>query len=748
MIKPHSQQIGGTRGLLAGCAVACLLGTVLLTFAQNPVVPPKATDRLTAAPLAGLIDIQADNLSYDAVRRLVIARGNVEVIRGTDSVKADYAEIDTATEQISARGHLLIEYMGNTWEGEEATYNFKTGVGDFGQFELTAPPYHVTARDSKRLSPQLMELKGVMLTTCDPDAPEYSVRASSATLDENETLRAKNVRFHLGPVPFFWFPYVKANVDTFANFEFTPGMSSDMGVFLLTAYNLQINDIFKTQTHVDIREKRGLGVGEDLSWKDPDGSDYEGVLRLYYADDQNPWKDDAQRDVREDLISQDRYWLHLNDRRNITDRDYIITTLNYLSDPWILEDFFDDEYQNNVQPENRITLTHRGNNYNAGVTLSARLNDFYDNVNRLPEVFFNMNRQQILNTPIFYQGENTLSSLDKVYADYTEAEGYEAIRMDTYHMLYWPTRQFGFLSLIPRGGYRGTYFSKTLEESRITNVVAITDDAGTVTGTTNEVEELVFDGDSVWRSLPELGLETSFKAFGDLHHGPTGIGDDEDLRHIAEPYADYTLRFEPNVLPEELWQFDSLDTLTKRNDLTLGMRNFLQTKRNGSSHNLIYADVFTTLLMEPEEGEESFNEIGFRTELRPWRWLSWDFAGAFDTVESEARTLSTQVEIKADDVLKLGLDYRFDRDIRDQIAGDLTLFPEQRWSGRIYARMDLEESELEEHSYYLIHRTRCLGIGLGVRIRPEQSADGDDNITGWIRIWPLAFPGFSSSLGG
>ena len=140
-----SPKISGARAFLVGCAAACLLGSLVCASAQQPVVPPSAIERLTAAPLAGLIDIQADNLSYDAARRLVIARGNVIVKRGTDSVVADYAEIDTATEQVTARGNLKIEYMGNTWEGEEAIYNFKTGVGDFGAFELFSPPYYVTA---------------------------------------------------------------------------------------------------------------------------------------------------------------------------------------------------------------------------------------------------------------------------------------------------------------------------------------------------------------------------------------------------------------------------------------------------------------------------------------------------------------------------------------------------------------------------------------------------------------------------
>jgi hypothetical protein len=734
------------------CAAACLAWTIAGAPAQQPVEPvelPKPPPQLTtAAPLSGLIDIQADDLSYDAARRLVIANGHVKVSRGTDSVAGDYAEVDTASEMVSARGHLLIQYQGNTWKGEKATYNFKTGEGDFGAFEAHTPPYYLTATDSHRLSPTMMELKGVMMTTCEPGDSEYSVRASSATLEDNKILRAKNVRFHFGPVPFFWFPYIRANVDAFANFEFTPGWSSDNGPFLLTAYNYPINDIFKTHTHFDVRQKRGIGLGEDLSWKDPDGSDYVGKLRLYYTDDQAPWHDEEQRQEREALIDNSRYWVHLEDRHNITDRDYLITGLNYVSDPWMLNDFFDDEYQRNVQPENRVTLSHRGDHYTAGVGLNTRLNTFYGNVDRLPEVFLNFNRQQILDTPFYYEGENTLSYLDRVFPDGSKDEGYDVFRLDSKHMFFWPTRQFGFLSVIPRAGYRGTYYSKTLERSTVTNIVAVTNGSGTVIGTTNSVEELIRDGSDAWRNLPEVGLESSFKAFGDLYQGPTGIEEDEDLRHIAEPYADYTLGFEPNVLPEDLWQFDSVDKLDKRNDLKLGLRNYLQTKRNSQVHDLVFADVFTTLLIAPEKDQQTLGDIGFKSELRPWSWFSWDFDGAYDTQESSLRNFSTQAKITSEDVFTFGVDYRYTRDSRSQVAGDFTLFPEQRWSARVYARMDIDNSILEEHSYYLVHRTRCLGIGLGVRVRPDQAADGEDNYTFWLRIWPLAFPGFSGDIGG
>jgi hypothetical protein len=44
-------------------------------------------------------------------------------------------------------------------------------------------------------------------------------------------------------------------------------------------------------------------------------------------------------------------------------------------------------------------------------------------------------------------------------------------------------------------------------------------------------------------------------------------------------------------------------------------------------------------------------------------------------------------------------------------------------------RMDLEESQVEEHSYYLITAPAAWAFGLGLRIRPEEGEDGEDNYT-------------------
>lgn len=723
---------------------------------RRPAPQPVSTNPV---PVPSVIDVQADALSYDAVRNLVIGDGNVRVTKGLDSVVADYAEVDTVNETVFGQGNIVVRYQGNVWRGKETHFNFRTGIGDFGAFSLRREPYTLIARESKRVDERRLHLSGVILTTCEPDNPEYSVRAAWATLEDESIIRAKHVRFQLGPVPFFYFPYIKANVHWFDNIELTPGYSSDHGAFLLIAYRHKINDVWTSRTHLDLRYKRGVAVGEDILWEDSDET-YEGILRGYYLNDQNPWKNERQQKEREELIDENRYWVRFHDRHNITERDYLLAELNYVSDPWVLHDFFDDTYQKNVQPENRLALSHRGDLFTASIDLVTRLNDFYSNVSRLPELSLDVNRQQIPFTPFYYESENAMGFLKKEWSEQMKEkkgeEDYDAFRIDTYHMVYLPTRTFGFLSIVPRGGYRGTYYSKTLETSVYTNVVAVSnavvgpdgETTGFVVGTSNEVQTVYSDGPSIWRNLPEFGAEASFSAFGLITDDPTGIEEDRGLRHVAEPYVDWTLRLEPNITPDELWYFDSVDELDQCNILTVGMKNYLQTKRKNSVHNLVYLDVYSPLDLDPDEeaGEETFHYIGAKAELKPVTPFYWNFKVNYDVQESLLDSFDTQAGLDFPTYFRGSVDYRFKHEKRDAIATDISLFPEQHWEARVYARVDLEEGQVEEHSYHLIHRTDCLGIGIGLRIRPAYEEGEEDDYSVWFRFWPLAFSGFFNDV--
>lgn len=703
-----------------------------------------AADTLQKDP----IDIEADSLEYLTERKLIVGTGNVQIREGEDLLRADYITVQTDTRDVYARGNVVFRRAGTLWQGQELRYNLKTKQGDFGEFQAYVDPFYVRADDSRRLSDREYKLKGLTLTTCDNDPPDFSIRAREANLTDGTKVKARGVTMYFGAVPFFWLP--RLNRDLAGNrsyFQFVPGYSSRSGAFLLTAYGYRWTRNFKTVTRIDPRSKKGVGLGQDFVWQGTNsaGGSRNGSLQAYYIDDQEPFRNDKEREREQDLVDNERYRLRLTHNQVFNDRDYFLSELNYVSDPEMIKDFFDEEYRLSVQPENRATLTHRGDRYTAGILLNTRLNDFYENVNRLPELSLDATRQQVGQSGFYYESQNRAAWLERVFPEGDDDTDYDAFRVDSGHTVSYPTRHFGFLNLTPRAGYRATYYSKTYSTTTVTNNLIETDTNGVVT-VTNEVKDVVTEDGGDLRNVTELGLEASFKAFrtwDDL----IVLGDGDGLRHVAEPYLRHTYIPEPDLLPEDLPQFDSVDELDKRHDVQIGMRNKFQTRRNRVPVDLMDANVYTFYNLDPEEDQNDFSDIFFDTELRLVEWLPVDFDGRYDTEEGNLRTFNTQAAYLMSDDSSIGLEYRYRRDDQNQVALEAILFPNARWSFKAYGRWDTEADGLQEHSYFIQRKSGCAGYGLGFR-HVVGDDEEDDDYRVWLQLWLLAFPDSSIQLGG
>lgn len=724
--------------------LAAILFALPTTYAQQGSAgePPRA------ATLGGegeaAVDVQADELEYLADEKTLVGRGHVVVQRGEDILTADYVSFKTDTEDAHARGNVIFKRKGTVWQGEEMTYNFKTERGDFGTFDAYVDPFYVHAKESKRTSPEEFVLRNVRISTCEGNSRQFYIKARRARILNETVIKARGVTFFLGGIPIFWVPaWTKTLKGDKTDIDMVPGYSSRMGAYLLSAYNYRLNAAMSASTHVDYRSKRGWAFGQDFKWGDPRLT-YHGEFKSYYLDDESPFEHRGGKEVEElkDLVDNERHRLKLQDTRGLSDRDYLITAVNYLSDPAILEDFFDDEYRGG-QPENRVSLIHRGDRYTAALELNKRLNDFYGNVDRMPEASLNVSRMPLGQSPIYYESANYASALERVYPEQSDEENYDAFRVDSRHMLFWPTRHFGFLNVIPRGGYRGTYYSKTIEQTTTTNLVTSTDTNG-VESATNIVETLTKDQGADLRSVYELGLELSFKAFKVLNNQWISRTD-QGLRHVFEPYALHTYIPEPSVLPEQLYQFDNVDRIDKRHDVKIGMRNKLQTKRRERVHDLVDLDIWSTYRIEREEEENEFSDVHFDTELRLAEWWMMDFDGTYDSYEGTVNRFNTELTFLAKNETRLGFEYRYQQDERDQLAVELALFPNSSWSLDAYGRYAFDRNEMEENAVFLEHRTRCLGIGFGYKQIYKEEAK--DDVQFWLQIWLLAFPSSSVELG-
>ncbi len=687
------------------------------------------------APPPGAAQVEADRFEYDENTGLFIGIGNVIIKHQEAVLTADYVEYNTISEDSLARGSVVFQDATRKWTGEELRYNFGTRQGDFGTFEFYQAPWYVRADHSERIDDNVYRLDRAMVTTCEGERPDFFIRARESTIINGERVEGKHATIHLFRVPVFYWPRFSRNLEG-DRWEFVPGYSGRMGAFLLSTYNYRINTHLQSRTHIDARTKRGLAAGQDILWEDPAGT-YQGIARVYYADDQKPFRDEEEELRYGELVDSDRYRLQLKHQHTFSPRDFATVELNYLSDPRVIEEFFDDEYRQSPQPENRATFLHRQDFYTASVELNRRMNDFYDSVNRLPEFRFEVPQLQLGESGFYYDSGSSLSFLERVYREGSDNEDYDAIRFDSRHMLLYPSRHFGFLNVIPRAGYRLTYYSDTRSSFSVTNTVIEVDEFGVETEV-EEVETFTVNEGADFRNLYEIGLETSFKAFGVVHEQPTIFGD--GLRHVIEPFANYTYVPEPNLLPENIYQFDGIDSLGERNFVTLGVRNKWQTRNNKYIRDLVYVEVASDLRFNTRSDEDAFSPLRVDFEFTPSDRFRIDSDARYNFYDSNLETFNTRGSLLLEDRTRFGLEYRFTDPNRSLFAFDAHLFPELEYSLYTYWRYDFEESELEESRYMITRKTPCLSYSLGVKIV-------DEDTTVFAQLWLSAFPRSDPRMG-
>ncbi len=705
------------------------------------------------------VDVKADSLEYDSEKGLMIAQGRVMLRRGDVLIRSDLAVVNMETYDVLAEGDVYFEQGSDAWSGERLRYNFRTQRGSFGEFVSFLNPFYVRAEDSYRASEDEYLFHNAIVTTCETDDPIAYIKAKKITMVPGRYARGRNAILYLWKCPVMYTPYWNQNLGSPNFFSVVPGYNSRMSAFLLTAFNYRLSRHFEASSHLDYRIKRGLGVGQDIMWsssgnvKDLSTERYMaaeddfwffgrksrthdieeedswfGDFIAYYTHDS--WPDEGKTQTYP--LDSDRYRLRLYHSQSLGDRAYFLGQFDYLSDPKVIEQFFRDEYKHAPEPDNYFVLGYRGDKYSAAFQVDKRLNDFYTSVDRIPEVSIDFTRQEIRNTSLFYEGKTAAGFLQKEWESIkTNENDYSSFRFDTDNKIYYSMKWFGFLNVTPRVGYRATFYSKTKEDvTEVVNTSSVDDDGIVIESATTNI--VTRELGSELRSLYEVGLESSFKTFKVWEAYPGGTI--HNLRHIAEPYINYTCVPEPNVLPENLYQFDDVDNIGRTHDVKLGMINKLQTKSVGSVYDLINADIWTYYGFGRDEGEHALTNFFFNIRsslLDDWMTLRLD--GEFNQYDVAFDKFNTRLAVEDKTLWKNELEYRYTKDSNSLLYDQLTLSPFANWKYYLYGRYDLKDRELEALGLSVERRIECITVRVGAEME-------DDDYQFWVQFWFTAFP--------
>jgi LPS-assembly protein len=687
-------------------------------------------------------EVRADLQSFDSSTKTWVGQGDVVIEYKDATLRADKVRYNQATGDAWAEGNVRLNRENQEWLGPSVYYNFDTHAMKAEQVRGFFEPVFLTASNVSLVASNHYTVPDVTVTTCDYEPPDFHLRASHAEIYPGDRIAAFNTSLWLGPVPVFWMPVVIWSLKgDNPPFTATVGHRTQWGEFVETTTNWRLNPNFNLAAHLNGYTKRGVSPGADLAYDF--GKDVTGELRGFYLNDGDK---NASNDPNPNRDLPDNRWLGEWKHKEFFPGDFSLTVdLNKQSDQDYVNDFFNQDYQRDSEPTSVADVTKRGDNYTLSVLTRPQFNSFYDEVERLPEAKLAIQRTRLGPVPAYYESQSSIGYYNNFAAptNLIPADPLfngSSLRVDTFHQISSPQMLFGWLSFVPRAGARYTYYE------RAPNTAS--------------------DSNDVSRFVADLGSDVSFKltrTWADVQNKPLGV---DGLRHIIQPFADYQWIPNPNVNSNELFQFDTprsiilsngqpllvtrylplempandlVDAMELQNTLRFGLRQRLQTQRDGQPWDLVELTGWTDWHIEKTGGETDFSDFFGTLAIRPSQAIAFNSFARYDMQSNLLQELNTDTRVGVVDQWSIGLGTRYLKGDSNQIAVSTTLRLGRNWVASVYERFDMQDGQWQAQDYQLRQETHDWFITYGFTY--SNSRSGSDNATGYVSVTLKAFPG-------
>jgi LPS-assembly protein len=461
----------------------------------------------------GEVTVLADKIEQFEGDDLVVATGNVEIVRGAARLTADRVELNRQTGDVVAQGRAIFYDGDNQLRGPRIDYNYRTGTGVVHDGEArTAPYYRIAGERMERLGEGIYRVRRGVFTTCEDDPPTWSFRAGSVDADMNDLLYGTGGSFWVKSVPVVPFiPFFAAALrrERQTGFLFPlVGTSSRKGRFAEIPFYWAISDSMDATITLHAYEQRGIGA--HLEYRYLLSATHQGTVTGFY--------------LRETEVDDDnRGWYGVKHTWALAPGLSLKADINGVSDDLIFQEYADRLHDRSLQRvESNVFLTKTWPTWN----LVGNLFWYEDliqqravELNRLPEVRLNASRQ-----PLPGPLPGFLYELESSFVNFEREIGSDGRRVDVHPRLSRPTSVAGFFTVTPFVGARLTAYDTAVVGATVTR------DGIPIEITKDEVR---------LRRFLEVGSDFEARASRVFDVG--GLGGVDAVLHSIEPRATYTL---------------------------------------------------------------------------------------------------------------------------------------------------------------------------------------------------------------
>ena len=668
---------------------------------------------------------------------LATAHDNVAIHTGNTDIYADYAQYNSATHEVELKGHVRIYRDISLYVTEHGFYNTETKKIRAISGRTESLPYFLSGRDVSSISDNGYLIRNGTFTTDDSARSDFHLHAQKIRIYEKDRVIMQYVTAYIGKVPVFWWPYLYESLSDTFSFTVSPAYLSSWGPSLLTQVMFPITDNIKGRLRLDYFGRRGPAIGFDPVIDYGKDENSQARIKTFYIQDQNPNLN--QTAVPRQGVPTGRYRLSLEDRTNFTDDIYGIANLTKLSDPYVMEDFYQGEFRIDPVPDNVVAVTKTNPFFTITGIARFQANEFFSTTERTPEVVLDIKRHALFGGPIFYEGESGFADLRLQFPQGSGFENYGTTRFDTFHQLTYPNTYFGWLSIVPRVGFRGTYYGKTWDLGSTTFVPPsnpLVPDF--ILPPPTSAKPVQFDGDT-FRTVFNTGAEASFKISRTWENVQSRAFGLDGLMHVIQPFTNFSYvdenganptailgfdRYEPSTQLRaiDFPQFTTIDSIDDWTVWRVGVRNRLETRRDDATMTWFELDTFFDVNFDNPYDRTNYSNFFNNIRFTPLPWVSLSVNSQVPAFSKGFTEVNTIASVQPLANLQLNVGHRYLNDNPFFLNSSLFLVGgyyriNDNWGFGAQEQYEATSSTLEEQRYSIYRDLSSWVASLGGVIR-------------------------------
>lgn len=615
----------------------------------------------------------------------VYAEGVVLIRRGEDRISANafFYNFQTESGKIVDGCVITTKEALQRFSPEEGKFFFGAEEPKAGEIEL-----FVRAKVISTERPKTYLAEDVTISTCSFVEPHWGLKSSRATVYPGGEVEARGNTFYIGWLPVPLFPIHLERDWRMPLQRLTFGSSTRLGSYALTEWRFFSGKSYDTLVAVDDYSRRGTGAGLTATYKGKGEFPFYSLFKGYYIHDQGEDSEGIG------LEFADRYRVNFLHSHQISSGTRIDAEFSKVSDSGFMSQYFEREAKEGRPKETYLYLRSIDRNLGARFFTKFRTEDFLTETQYLPE-----GRADIISQPLFagfyFGGSLEAALLRKEYETALSVPDEQAQRIDFAGTLSRPFAADRYVALNPFFTTRLSKFSRNSYDDETVDREALT--AG------------VCASSQISRRFP---AKSDFLKL-------------DSLIHALSPQISYSNTFKNTLPPEDLYQFDEIDSVKEEEKITLLLSNKLLTRASAKKGKVI--SEFLSLDLEishfphPKRDNEGYNFSSLDSELRlrVSSALSLTYELQYDFEQGKTDSENLVLSYQHPEYLNLSLTGRYAAGEDSLIAAAASLKLSEKWQIGTKYQYDIDVGNYTLQTFTLTRTLHCWIIEVGFQMERE-----------------------------